>query len=111
MGEGYSLKRLDALEAKLQRQKYIEENYPDLENIAKINLFTSCIYQGQMTLLHFKGNILEQAKKQIYSIVSRSRPDRKSYAKSSYSEKIWITIAKISFWGTCRIKNLLKKGF
>lgn len=111
MGEGYSLKRLDALEAKMQRQKYIEEKYPKLKDIAEVNLFTSCIYQGQMTLLHLHGEALIKAKKQIRKIAKISRPTMKACTDCSFSEKIWIFMAEICFWGTCRIKNFLKKGF
>lgn len=111
MGEGYSLKRLDALEAKLERQKYIKCKYPKLEDVAKINLFTSCIYQGQMALLYLKDENLQKAKKQIWSIARQSKPAIKSCKECSFSGKIWILMAKKCFWGTCRIKNLLKKGF
>lgn len=111
MGEGYSLKRLDALEAKVQRQKYIEKKYPKLNAIAKCNLFTSCIYQGQMVLLHLEGKTYIEAKTRISQIVKAMKISGRNYADIPLGQKIWIVSAKYAFWGTCRVKNLLKKGF
>lgn len=111
MGTGYSTRRLDALEAKQQRQKYIEKYYPKLKDSAKINLFTSCIYQGQMALLHLKGEERVIAKGKIYHFAKDSIPEAKTYVDMDKGTRVWITLAKISFWGTCRVKNLLKKGF
>lgn len=50
MGEEYSLKRLDAIEAKVQRHAYIKENFPMLENLSAKDLWFTCIYQGQMAV-------------------------------------------------------------
>ena len=50
MGEEYSLKRLDAIEAKIQRHAYIKENFPMLENLSAKDLWFTCIYQGQMAV-------------------------------------------------------------
>ena len=111
MGAKYSIKRLDALDAKLQRQKYIEEKYPRLGDIAKINLFTSCIYQGQMCLLNLEDIALVRAKKHINFILSQIDLSLNFSIKLSVGEKIWICCAKYFFWSTCFIKNILKKGF
>lgn len=111
MGEGYSLKRLDALEAKANRQIYIEKKYPKIKDIAKVNLFTSCIYQGQLSLLYLKEEELKQAKMMIHKIALKAMPTFSEYSGISLGTKVWITAAKNCFWGTCKIKNILKKGF
>lgn len=111
MGSGYSLKRLDALEAKMNRQLYIEKNYPRLTDTAKVNLYTSCIYQGQMTLLYLKGKERLEAKKRIYDIAKKSMPKITAYSDMPFSTQVWIIATKFCFWGTCRVKNFLKKGF
>ena len=111
MGEKYSLKRLDALEAKMKRQEYIEQEYPSLRDIAKNNLFVSCIYQGQMSLMELKGDQLFKAKKYINTIVKQIKPSVRIKKNESLGNKIWICGAKISFWGTCWLKNILRKGF
>lgn len=111
MGCSYSVRRLDALEAKCRRQSYIEQNYPVLTALAKRNLHQSAIYNGQMTLLHLTGK--EQATaKHIIEQVTASYPLTASDRRASdIKTKLWLTAASISFWGTCRLRNVLKRGF
>ncbi len=111
MGETYSLKRLDALEAKLQRQGYIDTKFPNLSQQARLNLFGSCIYAGQMSLLHLTGRQLADAKVLINRTVNESSIAIKDCTAVNGSNKLWFALASQSFWGTCRLKNLLKKGF
>lgn len=111
MGQGYSLKRLDALEAKLQRQEYIVRNFPGLAELAGLNLLGSCIYAGQMSLLHLHGEERAEAKRKIAAILRSSPVPLKARMAVAGSNKAWFALARISFWGTCRLKNLLKKGF
>lgn len=111
MGESYSLKRLDALEGKLCRQKYIDANFPKLSLQAKLNLFGSCIYAGQMSLIHLCGTQKKIAQKRITEIVRETNITAKECQSVGGSGRLWFSLAKISFWGTCRIKNLLKRGF
>ena len=61
MGENFSLRRLDALEAKMDRQKYIEKKFPMLSTIAQTDLYQSCIYLQQMVLQHLTGSERKQA--------------------------------------------------
>ena len=111
MGETYSLKRLDALEAKLQRQQYIDSKFPKLSQQARLNLFGSCIYAGQMSLIHLSREQRSIAKAKIYEIVRQCGISFEECAGVDGSNKVWFTLAKVSFWGTCALKNLLKKGF
>lgn len=46
MGSNFSIKRLDAIEAKLQRQKYLERDFPMLREQGLANLYFSCMYTG-----------------------------------------------------------------
>ncbi|WP_426351361.1 glycosyltransferase family 2 protein [Alloiococcus sp. CFN-8] len=111
MSTSYNIKRLDALEAKVQRQQYITEFFPELSIVSKDNLYSSCIYNGQMTLKYLNGSEQEKAKKIIYEIAKLYRPTKNDIAILVGSEKIWIQLAKFDFWGTCALKNFLKKGF
>lgn len=110
MGETYSLKRLDALEAKLQRQQYIDAKFPQLRLQAKLNLFGSCLYAGQMSLIHLSKEQLPEAKAKINEAVSRCGLSFRECAGAGESNKLWFAMAKYTFWKTCRLKNLLKKG-
>lgn len=111
MGETYNMKRLDALEAKQERQEYIALFYPTLSAEAKIDLFTSCIYSGQMTLKYLKGAQKRNAMAVIDKIQEKSRPEKSELAAVLVEGKGWILLARVNFWLLCRLKNLLRKGF
>lgn len=111
MGVGFNLKRLDALEAKQRRQEYLENHYPSLSAMSKVNLFTSCIYSGQMTLKYLKGEQKRKAMRIIEMVQSASRPVKQEFDSLPGSEKLWIQMAKANFWMLCRVKNLLEIGF
>lgn len=110
MGETYSLKRLDAIEAKVQRQRYIDTNHPQLSLQAKANLFGSCIYAGQMSLLHLGKEDLASARFKINTVPRECRMTLSECLSVPGSNKMWFSLAWAAFWGTCRLKNLLKKG-
>ena len=110
MGTTYSVKRLDALEAKIQRMEYIEKHFPELMLLAKQNLFGSCIYAGQMSLLHLSGKMKDDAINRIDSAVKNTGISLIECLSASGSNRIWFAMAYISFWGTCKLKNILKKG-
>lgn len=111
MGSQYSLKRLDALEAKQERQRYLEKNYPALADAAKVNLFASCIYAGQMSQKHLSSQEKKQAKNTIDRILADNRLDKSNIDYLRGTEKIWAIMAQNHFWKTVGLKNLLRKGF
>ena len=55
MGKSYNIRRLDALEGKANRQKYIEERFPSLALQAKIDMYGSCLYAYQCVLKYMSG--------------------------------------------------------
>lgn len=110
MGMGFSLKRLDALEAKRERQRYIDEIYPELSSISRINMIQSCMYSGQMTLLHLNQEEIKQAVKVIRLYFKDAANDTVSLPISK-TYKIWISMAKINFIAVCKLRNWLKIGF
>lgn len=106
MGENYSLKRLDGLEAKQQRFAYIKSNYPALEDIARTDLLSSCMYAMQMSLRYLPEKDMERAYHQIYGIWRKA----KGKICCSFKQKVWYWMANMSFSGTCRLRNILKIG-
>lgn len=110
MGKNYNIRRLDGLEAKLERQEYINHRFPSLNDIALTNMIQSCIYSGQMILLYMNDQEREKAMKRTISYFNTTI---KLFAKPSVSfkESVWINLAKINFAMTCKIRNILKIGF
>lgn len=110
MDEKYSLKRLDAVEGKCNRQNYFRMNFPELESKGLADLWFTCLYHGQTTLRELTGNDRLQALKTLKSILDKypiSKDNIKGIKKSYY---LWIFLVKISFIKTCQIRNLLKIG-
>ena len=110
MHQRYSLNRLASIEAKKQRLKYIQDNMPQLESAARLNLYGSCIYAGQMSLMHLSREQLASAKRIINDALGKSRPSISECFTAEGSNKVWFMLARIFFWPTCRLKNVLGKG-
>ncbi len=111
MGVSYNLKRLDALEAKAERQKYVEKHFPALESLAKRSLIGSCLYAGQMSLKNLEKEARKAAVLKIDDIRNAYPLERKDMAGVGFREGLWLRLSRWTFWGTARFKNLLKKGF
>lgn len=107
MGEGYSLKRLDAVEAKVQRCTYIQERFPTLSPLAVKNLWFTCIYQGQLAL-----RTLDKAEAEkilaYFENVMEMHPFKMK--ECSAKERLWLNMAKSSLVVACRTRNALKIG-
>ena len=107
MGAGYSLKRLDAVEAKVQRCAYIQERFPVLSPLVIKDLWFTCIYQGQLALrelpLTESRSTMLYLEKTLANIPLRSRA-------GGLKEIVWLTMANINFLKTCKIRNALGIG-
>lgn len=106
MGEKFSLKRLDALEAKLLRIRYIQERYPGMTADAMTDLCFFCFWQAQKVLRCMEGDEREkglQRIRQVWGQLCDARP-------RTCKERIWMTLGRISFVATARLRNMLHIG-
>ena len=71
MGEKYSIKRLDAIEALEQRQDYLESNFPELGTKARCSLWFSCIYHGQKIIQNLASQEQTSALQYINNVLKR----------------------------------------
>lgn len=110
MGQSYSLRRLDALEAKWNRQIYMKKKYPDLYKLAITNFYETCIYQGQMSLLYLNNDDLMTSKEVIKSYIKKVSLVNLDLSTLSFSRKLWIILSKLNFFWLCKLKNKLNKG-
>ena len=110
MGSSYSLKRLDSLEAKLDRCNYFLSLDSKLASIAQLNLWFSCIYSMQMSKRYLNKNDFKIAKSIIYEYKTKCRKPQIKTARS-FKTKCWLIMSFLSFYGTCLIRNFLKIGF
>lgn len=111
MGTSYSLRRLDALEGKMNRQEYIEKNFPELVTQAKIDLFGSCIFAYQSVLKYMQGEEKKEAKDIIYKYKEKSTLSKAEINKIVGSSKKYYKFAKISFYLCCKFRSITGIGF
>ena len=111
MGASWNLRRLDALQAKQERQQYLEKHFPALSVTGAENLLSTCIYHGQMARKYLPENDRKEAVKRINDVRKTVRLSLKDIRPLGFKEGLWIRLSKVSFWGTVRLKNLLRKGF
>lgn len=107
MGEGYSTKRLDAIEAKVQRCDYMREHFPQLFALSLKDLWFSCIYQGQCAVCELDS---DDAEKVLTFLKSELIANPHQANVCTIKEKIWLIMAKISLAMTCQIRDWLKIG-
>ena len=111
MHQSFSLKRMDALEAKLQRLKYIEEGFPSIVSEAKCNLYFTCIYLQQMALKNMNKEEQMAMRKKIKNCLNSFRIEKSDLQSLDNKQRVWFWLSRLSFIGTCRIRNILKIGF
>lgn len=109
MGKAYSLKRLDALDAKLERLEYMETNIPELRELAKWDLWFSSMYSMQRSLKCLSPMEYKIARQKIRKI-TKDIESIHCYKGIAIKQKIWFCLSKISFEKTCKLRNVLKVG-
>ena len=111
MGEQYSLKRLDALEAKMERIDYIQKAFPKLIALAKRDLWGACMYSMQMLLRYGTPQDQKEGRKMIDNALKRYPIQLGCMDWKQPKQCVWLMIAKISFQPMCSIRNQLGVGF
>ena len=106
----FSLHRLQAVDAKCQRLKLLQERFPELLSQARINLWYTCLYMGQMSLLHMRAD--EQAKVFEKLYVTRKQYPLTNNDKRSLplKQRVWAILSDVSFVTACKLRNCLKMG-
>ena len=106
MGQKFSIKRLDGLEARFRRYEFIKEKYPKLSGLDKKVLWFYIIYITQLILLS-KNN-----KKEMLLIVksyfNMIKNDNVKFDKLTIKEKIWVYGSSISLNLIADLRNKLK---
>lgn len=110
MGEGYSLKRLDAVEAKVRRQEYLELSMPELAGKGRVNLLFTCMWHGQMALKHLKASEVKHVFSELERIVRTTAPRSKEIRAYPIKQQVWMLLAIDKLMLVCRIRNMLGIG-
>lgn len=108
MGAGYSLKRLDSLEAKQERLAFVMTHFPELNQIAYKDIFFSCIYAGQMTQRYLSGEDVSVAWRRIKRCFASIKYQH--IIEKDLKQSVWFAFGKCSLYVTCKIRNLCRIG-
>ncbi len=111
MGNGYNIRRLDALEGKMNRQAYIEKNFPTLATKAKVDLYGSCMFAYQSVLKFMSGNDKKKAIKIIKDYKNRCKLTNDEINNITDSSKKYYKLAKLNFYLCCKMKAIFNIGF
>lgn len=110
MGAGFSLKRLDALEAKCLRQDYLTAHAPQLAGTGRCDLFFTCLYVGQLSLLHLDRDDRREAFSRLQAALAAYPLTAGDLHTLPLKWRVWPLLSRISFPLTCKLRNFLKKG-
>ena len=106
MHKTFSLRRLQGLEAKVQRLEYLEKRMPSLVYEAKFDLFFTAVFLMQECLRSLKGVELEQARSYIRETLDKITPLEKN-PETSAKKNLLLKLAQTNFEGTCKLLNFL----
>lgn len=110
MGETYSLKRLDAIEAKVRRQCFLKEKFPELVLQAKVNLLFSCMWHGQVALNKLTSDNKNYVFNYLERIIKENKMSIVDYKGMKLTHKVWLILSNYFFKMVCRMRNLLHIG-
>lgn len=112
MGQQYSKKRLDALEALEERYKYITNNFPSLKNYSITSYISSCLYHYQW--ISREIDVVEKSfcKNQIIERINNFKisGNEKYLDKSNKKQYMWLKLFLYFPNIVCDIRNKLKIG-
>ena len=109
MGKGYSLKRLDGLEALEQRVVYIHTNFPTLSNTSVRSFWLASLHHYQ-NISHLPGlDPNGEIRKKIWCKV-KEYDQRKYYKGWTIKEILWFKLFLIAPDFCVRFRNYIKIG-
>ena len=111
MGVGYSLKRLDAIEAKIQRFQFLQTQFPALLPNAQADLLFTCLYHGQMALQYLQKPEQNAVFASLKNSVCLVGPlSSHTLNGRPLSHKVWLFGGKFCIELTCFLRNTLHIG-
>lgn len=110
MGEGYSIKRLDSIEAKCLRLEYTSDKFSEIESDARINLWFSCLYQGQQALKNLPKQDCKSVLAELQNVLKHYPLSKRDLYDVKNSHKVWMCLAAMSVKHTCNLRNIMRIG-
>lgn len=106
MHEGFSLKRVQSLEAKQQRLRYLSRRMPELVDVAKEDMVMTCLFIQQESLRTLKGEELQKASHLIREAMEEAIP-LNGNPENGKLRRILLQFAQKDLKATARLLNFL----
>lgn len=106
MHKPYSLRRLQGLDAKLQRLSYFEQRFPGLVREAKADLLMTCLGAMQGCLRSLNGEEMDAAREKMNEIMTQITPLEIPEGTPA-KRKLLLKAARGRLEGTAKILNYL----
>lgn len=106
-----ALNWLKSIDAKLERHEMIRNYYPDLISDSCINIWNSCIFQGQMALLNSNPEERQIVLSALEKVLEDNPISITMIRTLRFSRRVWLIMAKLSFSFACHLRNALRIGF
>ena len=110
MGETYSVKRLDAVEAKVLRQQYLDQTFPSIADHGRINLLFTCLYHGQLANKFLSGEQKKSLVSYLKSIIKQNALPHSAMKNLPTTHSLWLQLSRSCFSLTCCLRNIFKIG-
>lgn len=106
MHKPFSLRRLQGLDAKLQRLEYLKARFPSLIWEAKADLLFTCLYFMQGCLRSLTGEELDTAREKLHGVLAQITP-LEIRPELPAKRKLLMKLAQRNLEGTGRLLNTL----
>lgn len=110
MGEKYSLKRLDAVDACYERLWFLKDKYTKLYKSDKFTFANMCMQNYQMILRDKNIDPDKEGRKKLIKYRKNIKFSFKEWKDATIKNKINIALSSISLGLCANIKNLFHKG-
>lgn len=110
MHQSFSLERLQAIDAKCQRLEFMRNRFPNVCSEARVNLWNTCLYMGQMSLKYINKNEQKEVFEMLNSVWEKYHVILTDKKNMSIMQHIWVMLSDISMKNTCKLRNFLGVG-
>lgn len=110
MGERFSERRLDAIEAKCLRHDYLVTHYPEFVPVSLCDLHFECLYFGQQAVRTLPGREAAPILKRLKGTIAQYPIGGDILRTRKLRHRVWLRLAGISLPTVCRIRNFLRIG-
>ena len=106
----FSLPRLQAVDAKCLRLQLMQERFPELVSQARVNLWFTCLYMGQMSLLHMDKKDQTKAFEKLLAVQKNYPLTNEDRRELPMKQRVWAILSDKSFVTACKLRNCLRIG-